>query len=157
MAATDLPPSNERSALMGRISGKNTRPELVVRRTAHRLGLRFRLHRGDLPGRPDLVLPRHRSVIFVHGCFWHRHAGCSRCTTPKTRAEFWTKKFAGNVARDLRSVAALESDGWRVITIWECETRDKTTVEDILANAFGVGPTVTGLRAALSPADENRP
>lgn len=111
-----------RSWLMSRVRGKNTTPELVVRRTAHSLGYRFRLHRRDLPGTPDLVFVRKRAVIFVHGCFWHRHKGCSKTTTPKSRVEFWKNKFNANVRRDLRTRTDLETAGWRVLTIWECET-----------------------------------
>ncbi|WP_230532198.1 very short patch repair endonuclease [Microvirga roseola] len=112
-----------RSALMGRIRAKNTSPELAVRRAAHAAGLRFRLHRKDLPGRPDLVFPRYRLVVFVHGCFWHRHQGCPKCTDPKTNAEFWSAKLAANVERDARIEQELRSLGWRVEIIWECETR----------------------------------
>jgi DNA mismatch endonuclease (patch repair protein) len=119
---TDIVDRERRSRMMARIGPRHTKPELAVRRLLHRLGFRFRLHRRDLPGRPDLVLARHRLVIFVHGCFWHRHASCSNCTMPKTRPEFWSTKFDQNVARDARNVAALRRSGWRVITIWECET-----------------------------------
>lgn len=122
--AGDPPPDPARSALMAKIRGKNTRPEIVVRKALHALGKRFRLHRRDLPGRPDIVLPRHRLAIFVHGCFWHRHPGCRLASTPKTRVAFWTDKFAANVARDRRNVERLEGLGWRVATVWECETRD---------------------------------
>lgn len=114
----------ERSALMARIGPKDTRPEMIVRKTAHALGLRFRLHRRDLPGRPDLVLPKHRLVIFVHGCFWHRHRGCKNCSTPKTRPAFWQKKFEQNVRRDERVQAELVELGWRVEVVWECQTQN---------------------------------
>lgn len=122
--------TSERSRLMARVKGKDTKPELLVRRALHRLGYRFRLHRGDLPGRPDIVLPRYRTAIFVHGCFWHRHPGCSRASTPKTRVEFWQNKFDANVARDRRNVDSLGEAGWQVLTIWECETR---RMEDLAA------------------------
>jgi DNA mismatch endonuclease (patch repair protein) len=118
-----------RSALMARIRGKNTRPELIVRRTAHALGFRFRLHRRDLPGSPDLVFTRLRKAIFVHGCFWHRHTGCPKASTPKSRAEFWASKFAANVQRDVRSVAALEELGWEVCILWECEISDLAMIQ----------------------------
>lgn len=121
---------------MSRVGGKHTKPELVVRRLAHALGLRFRLHRRDLPGRPDLVFPKHRLAVFVHGCFWHRHAGCKLASTPKTRREFWEEKFAANEARDAASVAALEALGWRVLVIWECETRNEETIRTALRNAI---------------------
>ena len=113
---------------MAGIKGRDTKPELVVRRIAHRLGLRFRLHRKDLPGRPDLVFPKHRLAVLVHGCFWHRHEGCRYAYTPKSRIEFWTTKFTQNVARDRRDVAALQDLGWRVLVIWECLTRDEEAV-----------------------------
>lgn len=110
-----------RSRMMGGIRGTNTRPELLVRRYLHATGLRFRMHARDLPGRPDIVLRRHRAVVFVHGCFWHRHIGCIRATTPSTRPEFWTAKFTGNVARDAANEQRLRQAGWNVLTIWECE------------------------------------
>jgi DNA mismatch endonuclease (patch repair protein) len=115
-------PSPQRSALMARIRGKDTSPEIAVRRATHRLGYRFRLHRRDLPGTPDLVFPARRLVLFVHGCFWHRHPGCKRCTMPKTRAAFWCEKFEANKARDVRNANELRSLGWRVEVVWECET-----------------------------------
>lgn len=130
---TDIVDSRRRSELMAAIRTRDTAPELTVRRIAHRMGLRFRLHPKDLPGRPDVVLPKHRLVVFVHGCFWHRHAGCRYATTPKSRIAFWTEKFAANVARDARHEAALRELGWRVLVIWECETRDAGTVERRLA------------------------
>src|SRR5262245_38638615 len=123
-SADDPPVSPGRSALMARVRGKNTRPEIIVRRALYAMGERFRLHRADLPGRPDIVLPRHHLVIFVHGCFWHRHPGCRLSSTPKIRADFWSKKFAANVERDGRNRTALENAGWRTATIWECETRN---------------------------------
>lgn len=122
----------QRSQNMAKIKGRDTGPELAVRRTAHRLGLRFRLHRKDLPGTPDLVFSKHRLVIFVHGCFWHRHVGCRFAYTPKSRVKFWTEKFNQNVARDLRNESALISMGWRVVVIWECETHDGSTLENRL-------------------------
>lgn len=117
-----------RSANMARVRGKDTAPEMRVRRVAHRLGLRFRLHRKDLPGRPDLVFPKHRLAVFVHGCFWHRHPGCSRASTPATRSDFWQAKFKGNVARDQRQQEALEALGWRVLILWECELKDDALI-----------------------------
>jgi DNA mismatch endonuclease (patch repair protein) len=125
---SDIPVDPARSALMAKVRGKDTRPEMVVRQAAHALGLRFRLHRRDLPGSPDLVFPRLRKAIFVHGCFWHRHPGCSKASTPKTRVEFWTSKFVANMQRDARSIAALEAMGWGVCVVWECETSDATAL-----------------------------
>lgn len=109
---------------MSRVKSSHTLPEIRVRSAAHSLGLRFRLHRRELPGRPDLIFPRHRVALFVHGCFWHRHAGCPKASTPKSRRRFWLQKFERNVARDAENVAMLRKLGWRVATIWECETRD---------------------------------
>ena len=115
-----------RSELMRRVRGKNTTPERAVRRVAHALGYRFRLHRRDLPGTPDLVFPRLRRAIFVHGCFWHRHEGCARTTTPKTRAAYWREKFEQNTRRDRRNLAALRRLGWSVLVVWECQTFERT-------------------------------
>lgn len=129
----DAPPTVFRSALMGKVKGRNTRPEVKVRRAIHSSGFRFRLHRKDLPGRPDIVLPRHQLVIFVHGCFWHRHAGCKMTTTPKTRRAFWEEKFAANVLRDQRNIDDLKKLGWRVATIWECEVLKPEKLRSALA------------------------
>lgn len=112
-----------RSWNMSRIKGRNTGPELRLRSLLHRAGFRFRLHTKDLPGKPDVVLPRYRTAIFVHGCFWHRHEGCRNATMPSTRAEFWQEKFDGNVERDRRNRTALEAAGWTVITVWECDLK----------------------------------
>ena len=109
---------------MSRIKGRNTKPELAVRSLLHRMGYRFRLLRADLPGKPDIVLSRYRTVIFVHGCFWHRHKDCRFAYTPKSRTEFWLKKLEPNVIRDIQVKSDLELLGWRVITLWECELRD---------------------------------
>ncbi|MBA1365421.1 very short patch repair endonuclease [Burkholderia gladioli] len=110
-----------RSRVMQSIKGKNTKPELSVRSAMHRRGFRFRLHRRDLPGTPDIVLPRYRLAIFVHGCFWHRHAGCSRATMPSTNVEYWATKFSRNQERDRCVKEALHALGWAVFEIWECE------------------------------------
>lgn len=113
---------------MRSVRRKGTRPEMVVRRAAYSLGLRYRLHQKNLPGTPDLVFPGRRAVILVHGCFWHRHPNCSRATTPSSNAEFWQNKFDANVKRDKRKAAQLAELGWRVITIWECETSDEVAL-----------------------------
>lgn len=123
-----------RSWNMSRIRARDTKPEITVRRLLHRLGYRFRLHRRDLPGHPDIVLPRHRAVIFVHGCFWHRHPGCRFAYTPKSRIEFWKRKFDQNEERDARAIEALEKDSWRVLVLWECETRDVIVLERIICD-----------------------
>ena len=109
-----------RSERMGLVKAKNTRPELAVRRAVWHLGFRYRLHAANVPGKPDLVLPRFRSAIFVHGCFWHRHHNCPRTRLPKTRLNFWIRKFARNVARDRAVRARLARAGWRSLVIWEC-------------------------------------
>ncbi|WP_085705679.1 very short patch repair endonuclease [Pseudomonas sp. B8(2017)] len=124
----DIVDTATRSRMMAGIKGRNTRPEMIVRRFLHANGYRFRLHRRDLPGSPDIVLPRFRTCIFVHGCFWHRHDGCRYATTPKTRADFWQAKFTQNVERDGRARRALRADGWKVLTIWECELRSPARI-----------------------------
>lgn len=119
----------ERSERMSRIRSKDTRPELALRRVLHRLGLRYRLHGGGLPGKPDPVLPRFKAVVFVHGCFWHRHQGCSIATTPKSNTAFWVDKFEKNLARDERTLLDLQSMGWNVFVVWECEVTTTTKAE----------------------------
>ena len=116
-----------RSRNMAAIRSANTKPEMRVRSALHAMGFRFRLHRKDLPGRPDVVLPKHQTAIFVHGCFWHCHRCKYGSVVPATRAEFWAAKRAGNVARDRRNAAALRRQGWRVIVLWECEVRTVET------------------------------
>ena len=108
---------------MSAIKSRNTKPELIVRRLLHALGYRFRLHRKELPGCPDIVLPRYRTVVFVNGCFWHQHVGCKFATTPSTRSEFWRTKLLRNVERDRQNAAQLAGLGWQVIVVWECELR----------------------------------
>ena len=114
----------KRSEVMSRIRGRDTKPEIAVRSLLHGLGYRFRLHVATLPGRPDIVLPRYRTAILVHGCFWHRHTRCRFCYTPKSRVEFWREKFAGNIQRDRKVRLALKRLGWRTIIIWECQVLD---------------------------------
>ena len=122
-----------RSWLMSRVRGKNTTPEIRVRKFAHSKGLRFRLHRKDLPGKPDLVFPKHRVALFVHGCFWHRHHGCSKASVPRSNTAYWLEKFAQNIERDTRTHAALSALGWRTFVIWECETKNNAILEDRIA------------------------
>ena len=110
---------------MSFVRSKDTRPELAVRSAAHRMGYRFRLHRSDLPGTPDLVFPSRNTAIFVHGCYWHRHVGCRFCYNPKSNVEFWEQKFEKNVTRDRRAQEDLERLGWRVVILWECETAEE--------------------------------
>lgn len=125
-----------RSWLMSRVRSKHTSPEMRVRSIAHALGLRFRLHRRDLPGKPDLVFPQYRIALFVHGCFWHRHPGCPKASIPKSRAIYWEQKFSENVRRDNFAVDALGQDGWNVAIIWECETKDRNSVLRRLQEIF---------------------
>ena len=129
----DTVDSATRSRIMARVRSRNTGPEMILRRALHARGLRYKLHDSALPGRPDVVFPRFRAVCFVHGCFWHRHEGCPRATTPATNREYWEAKFARNVERDREHQAALLAAGWRVGVIWECALRPKGQVEDISA------------------------
>ena len=117
--------SEQRSKNMAAIKSKNTKPEIKVRKVLHSMGYRFRLHSKNLPGSPDIVLPKYKTVIFVHGCFWHRHENCKYASTPKTRQEFWNKKFTENIKRDKLNQENLSSKGWKIIIVWECEIKDK--------------------------------
>ncbi|HDZ73075.1 MAG TPA: DNA mismatch endonuclease Vsr [Aurantimonas coralicida] len=125
-----------RSRMMSRIRAKNTKPELAIRRAIHALGYRFRLHRKDLPGKPDIVMARHQLVIFVHGCFWHQHHGCKLASKPKSATDYWGPKLARNVARDAEASAALRLAGWQVETVWECDTRVPTRLQARLEEIF---------------------
>ena len=135
-AAMDRISESHRSWNMSRIRGRDTGPEKTVRSVLHRLGLRFRLQRKDLPGRPDIVLPRYRTVVLVHGCFWHRHTGCRFSYTPKSNQHFWAEKFAGTVRRDKLNAGRLRRAGWKVIVIWECQVRDVERLRKRLARLF---------------------
>ena len=119
---------------MGRVKGRDTRPEMVVRRLLHSLGYRYRLHRKDLPGKPDIVFGKRRKVIFIHGCFWHRHPdpACRLARLPKSRLEFWIPKLAANAERDERHQTALRQLGWQVLVVWECELRHSEQLENTL-------------------------
>ena len=124
-----------RSRMMAGIKGANTKPEMALRKALHALGLRFRLHAKRLPGRPDIVLPRWKAVIFVHGCFWHRHEGCRYATVPATRPQFWNEKFAANVSRDQRNLDGLAAAGWRARVVWECDLKvlgASTVADDVM-------------------------
>ena len=120
----DIISEEQRSWNMSRIRSKNTKPEMVVRSMLHRMGFRFRLHDRKLPGNPDIVLPKYKTVIFVNGCFWHRHSGCRYAYTPKSRINLWEEKFSRNIERDQEARYKLEILNWKVLTVWECETRD---------------------------------
>ena len=140
-----------RSRIMARVKSKGMKPEMKVRRLLHGLGYRYRLHRADLPGRPDLVFPSRRKVVFVNGCFWHRHDGCPRVRIPATNREYWIAKLERNHARDARNIVALQRQGWAVLTVWECQLRDLPAVtERIIAFLGSPGvihrqPTRTGM------------
>ena len=120
-----------RSYNMARIKGKDTKPEMLVRRFLHKNGFRYRLHVKDLPGKPDIVLPKYKTVIFIHGCFWHGHEGCKYYTVPKTRSEWWLQKITGNVNNDTKAEEILTAQGWKVLKIWGCELKNS-----VLENAF---------------------
>lgn len=132
----DTASPEKRSGIMRQVKGRDTRPERIVRSLLHRLGYRFRLQRDDLPGKPDIVLPRFKTVVFVNGCFWHRHSGCKRATMPASNVDYWQTKFARNVERDARNQAELEKMGWHVVIVWECELKDKITLEKRLDDYF---------------------
>jgi len=129
MSGTDVFTPEQRSAVMARVKGRDTKPELKVRRLVHAMGYRFRLHRRDLPGSPDLVFPGRKAVIFVHGCFWHGHHCPRGSRKPKQNADYWSAKIARNVTRDAQAVSALEAAGWRVLTVWECTLKDIDVLE----------------------------
>ena len=130
---TDHLTPSHRSWNMSRIHSKNTKPEKIVRSMLFSMGFRFRINRKDLPGKPDIVLPRYKTVIFVHGCFWHRH-NCKDATMPKSNTDFWEKKFSANVERDKRVKVELKDLGWRVITVWSCELKDMETLKQRLVS-----------------------
>jgi len=119
----DVFSQGKRSWIMGRVKGRDTKPEMLVRSLVHHMGFRFRVHRRDLPGNPDVVLPRHRKVILIHGCFWHGHPGCPRSKRPTTNQTFWDRKLDGNLERDKRFLEELLRLGWKVLVIWQCETK----------------------------------
>ena len=154
--AVNLQPVNKdrltkarRSWNMSRIRSKDTTPEKVARSMLHRMGYRFRLHGKKLPGRPDIVMAKHKTAIFVHGCFWHRHRGCKNCTTPTHRREWWLKKLEGNAARDKRHQAVLKKAGWRVLVIWECELGDARASNRISRMLSHIGRRSTPVRRVI--------
>jgi DNA mismatch endonuclease (patch repair protein) len=140
----DVHTPQQRSRNMSAIRGKNTKPEMIVRSAVHALGYRYRLHRKDLPGAPDLVFPKLRKIINVHGCFWHMHSCRYGAVTPKTNAEFWQTKRTGNVGRDRVALRRLRLNGWDVLTVWECETREHETLRDRLLEFLSTNIRVSG-------------
>lgn len=134
----DIISRENRSHLMGSIKGRDTKPELIVRTLCHSMGLRYRLHRRDLPGCPDLVFPKHHLCLFVHGCFWHRHANCKYAYTPKTNLDFWLPKLQRNAERDRETSKTLTEQGWQVEIIWECETKSTSLLAAKIANIFNL-------------------
>lgn len=128
---------------MAKVRNRNTGPELLVRQVAHSLGLRFRLHRRDLPGSPDVVFPKYRIALFVHGCFWHQHYSCKRASRPKTNSEFWETKLERNIERDQKAVAELNRLGWRTAIIWECETKNLVRLRTQLELIFNLPSSST--------------
>ncbi|MGN8095763.1 very short patch repair endonuclease [Methylobacterium sp. 22177] len=137
----DIVPPETRSRMMSSIRGRDTKPEILVRKILRDLHVGYRLHVKDLPGRPDIVMRGRRRVIEVQGCFWHRHPNCRFAYTPKSRTEFWQRKFDSNVARDARNHQALRDGGWQVLTIWECETANDKLLRERIARFLGMGET----------------
>jgi DNA mismatch endonuclease (patch repair protein) len=125
----DIVSPSTRSRMMAAVRQRHTKPELTVRSSLHNLGFRFRLHPKDLPGRPDILLPKYRTAIFVHGCFWHQHAACAKSRRPASRVQYWNRKLDDNIARDARKEAALDQLGWRIVVIWGCEAEDKESLQ----------------------------
>jgi len=138
----DVHSKETRSYNMSRIRSKDTKPEMLVRRFLHKNGFRYRLHVKTLPGKPDIVLPKYKTVIFIHGCFWHGHEGCKYYVVPKTRTEWWLNKIGGNIANDNNAKAILQNAGWDIITIWECELK-KSSLEETLANLLNLLHKIT--------------
>jgi len=151
---TDIWSKEKRSEVMGRIRGGDTKPERIVRSLLHAMGYRFTVkgprNRG-LPGKPDIVLPRYQTVVFVHGCFWHRHRGCRYAYTPKSRVEWWEEKFASNVARDKKAATGLRKLGWKIVTIWECELKTEAKQRQVERRLKAALPVTGSARVAEKP------
>jgi DNA mismatch endonuclease, patch repair protein len=131
---SDIFSPEKRSQVMSKVRSKDTKPEIVIRRLLHSLGYRFRLYRKELPGNPDIVLPKYKTVIFVNGCFWHQHEGCKKSKLPISNSLFWSVKLQKNVERDKKNIERLEDLGWQVLLIWECQLRDLSTIEEMIIN-----------------------
>lgn len=151
----DIVDAATRSRMMSGIRGKNTAPEMAVRRFLHALGIRYRLHVNNLPGKPDIVLPKYRTVIFVHGCFWHQHPGCRNAVIPKSNVSFWEDKLRSNTARDARHQAALADAGWRAIVIWECQSTDVSHLSKLVSVLYSEATSHKEKQASWPPV--NRP
>ncbi|WP_447903554.1 very short patch repair endonuclease [Pseudomonas serbica] len=146
--SADIVSPEHRSKIMSMIKGKNTRPEMVVRSVCHEMGLRYRLHRKDLPGKPDMVFPKYRLCLFVHGCFWHRHPGCKYAYTPKSRLDFWLPKLAKNAERDTDAQQTLRALGWRVAIIWECHTKNREQLRTEIRKIFGLSASALDIETS---------
>lgn len=129
---TDKFTPEKRSNIMSRVKGRDTGPEKVIRSILHAMGYRFRLHEKRLPGKPDIVLPRHQRVVLVHGCFWHGHQGCNRSKRPKSNVDFWNRKIDGNIRRDVENQEKLRTAGWKILTVWQCQIRDRERLQNRL-------------------------
>ncbi|WP_441258439.1 very short patch repair endonuclease [Bradyrhizobium sp. 521_C7_N1_3] len=141
----DIVSKAKRSSMMAAVRQRHTKPELNLRQALHRVGLRYRLHRKDLPGTPDIVFVRSRLAVFVNGCFWHRHSNCPKATMPKLRASFWRNKFERNVARDLRAQALLRAMGWKVVVVWECQVKSSELASKVAQRFLRARRTPRGL------------
>ncbi|MHB8781188.1 MAG: very short patch repair endonuclease [Candidatus Geothermincolia bacterium] len=141
---SDVFDPEKRSWIMSRVRGKDTKPEKTVRSAVHRMGYRFRLHEKNLPGHPDIVLPRHRKVIFVHGCFWHGHEGCKRSKLPTSNVEFWTEKIHRTRERDQAALELLEEQGWDILTVWQCQAKEAERLNGILDDFLSDGGREVG-------------
>lgn len=130
----DVFPPAKRSWIMSRVKGENTKPEIKVRSLIHAMGFRFRLHRKDLPGKPDLVFPKHRKVIFIHGCFWHQHSACPSAARPTSNTTYWNRKLERTIERDKQNIISLERAGWQVLVVWECEIKSNEKLLIIIEN-----------------------
>ena len=154
---TDIVDRATRSRMMSGIGPRDTLPEMTVRRYLHAAGLRFRLHDTGLPGRPDLVFRKYRTVVFAHGCFWHRHKGCKKASTPVSNKQFWMKKFESNVVRDERNVRDLLSEGWQVLVIWECELKNEDSIDRLFWRIVGSDAAIRRPKANRSAGAPHTP
>ncbi len=134
----DIVSRSKRKEMMSSVKQRHTKPEIAVRKLLHRLGYRFRLHNKKLPGTPDIVLPKYKTVVFVHGCFWHQHEGCRKARRPTSNVEFWNEKLDKNIERDIRKEAELKNSGWKVLTIWDCELKDEDLLIEKVKNFLNV-------------------